>query len=62
MTARALDRRLSALEGRSGASPIVTVLTRDGLDRDAAVACWERENGPLGDSYLFLVNLVDARL
>lgn len=62
MTARALEKRLAALEGRSGASPIIVIVNKDRLEQQAAIARWEAENGPLGDSHLLLVDFVDATL
>lgn len=62
MSIRLREKRLVALEQKSSANPIVVILNREGLDRDTAVARWEADHGSLADSYLLLVNVVDAAL
>lgn len=60
MMGRSMPKRVAALEGQSMVSPIVVILNRDGISKAEAVTRWEAENGPLGDSYLLMVNFVDC--
>ena len=61
MSAR-LIKRIQGLEAAASPSPITVILCQPGECSADAVQRWERERGPIGQSYALVVNFVEAAL
>ena len=59
---KALEKRMVALERRTGDCPFVVILSEPGEGGGAAVSRWERANGVLGLRQPLVVKFVDANL